>query len=72
MSKQAKAKESQGFSKKSPTCSNCIHFCLDKEEKQSAWSMQTFTHETNLRCGLGGFKVGKTNWCNMHQSTQTS
>lgn len=67
MSKQSEAKEKQGFLKKSPTCSNCIHFSVEKEDYQTQWSSQTFTREFNIRCKLGDFKVGKSNWCKHHE-----
>ena len=66
MSKQSEAKEKQGLLKKGPTCSNCIHFSLETEDYQTQWSSQTYTREFNLRCNLGGFKVGKSNYCNIH------
>ena len=66
MSKQSEAKEKQGFLKKSPTCSNCINFSLEKEQYKIQWSSQEFTREFNLRCKIGNFKVGKSNWCNQH------
>lgn len=66
MSKKSEAKEKQGFLKKSPTCSNCVHFSMDKEECKTKWSSQLFIKESNLRCSLGGFKVGKSNWCKEH------
>jgi len=53
MSKQSKAKEKQGFLKKSPNCSNCINFSLEKEQYKTQWSSQEFTREFNLRCKIG-------------------
>jgi len=67
MSKQSDAKEKQGFLKKCPNCSNCKNFTLDKQEKKNPWSIQSFTVESNLRCAVGGFKVGKSNWCQEHK-----
>jgi len=67
MSKQSEAKEKQGFLKKSPTCSNCVNFCLETEKYTTQWSPQEFTREFNLRCKIGDFKVGKSNWCTLHR-----
>jgi len=53
MSKQSKAKEKQGFLKKSPNCSNCINFSLEKKQYKTQWSSQEFTREFNLRCKIG-------------------
>jgi len=63
-SKQAEAKQKQGFRKDSPNCANCIHFKCDV--KQEVTKYGTYTKETNLRCSLGNFKVGKSNYCPVH------
>ena len=68
MSKQSEAKEKQGFVKDSPKCSNCKHFTSDKEEVKKQWSRDSWVFEKNLRCSIGGFKVGKSNYCNQHES----
>lgn len=67
MSKQSEAKEKQGFLKKSPMCSNCKNFTFDSEQIKNQWSSQMWTKESNLRCSIGGFKVGKSNWCTNHK-----
>jgi hypothetical protein len=70
MSKQSDAKDSQGFRKKPqwPTCGNCKEFTFDEVRKESygdIWHV-----ETSLRCKIGGFKVGKTDTCNMHKPAE--
>jgi hypothetical protein len=72
MSKQSQAKEKQGFVKKSPTCSNCVNFSMVTEEYRTQWSSQVFTRESNFRCKLGEFKVGKSNWCKLHSFGKAS
>lgn len=67
MSKQSEAKEKQGFQKKSPNCSNCKHFTSDKVKVDSKWNSNGYVEEKNLRCGIGEFKVGKSNWCKLHE-----
>lgn len=64
MSKQSESKLTQGFLKKSPMCSNCEKFTFESETKESFYG--TFEREHKLRCGIGGFKVGKSNWCKQH------
>lgn len=66
MSKQSEAKEKQGFKKDCPKCANCINFSLEKENYTTQWSNQEYTREFNLRCKIGDFKVGKSNWCSSH------
>lgn len=68
MSKQEEAKKKQGFITKSPMCSNCINFKSKKEQVKRPWSSQLFTVESELRCGIGMFKVGKSNWCNEYKA----
>lgn len=76
MSKQSEAKEKQGYVAKAPkTCGNCANFTCDLE--LPAWmarlkvdplgrpySIEEYGHETNKRCGLGGFAVKKSGTCN--------
>lgn len=65
MSKQAQAKEKQGFRKDSPKCGNCRYFSCIEDCVTSQFG--SYITETNLRCDLGNFKVGKSNWCNNHE-----
>ena len=62
MSKQSEAKEQQGYVAKPtwPVCGNCMNFRSDI--KPVPWST-THTQETNMRCGIGGFKVSKLGTC---------
>lgn len=67
-SKQAAAKEAQGFRKESPRCGNCAHFRLEKYREVTRYG--SFNRERNLRCSLGGFKVGKSNYCHLWMSQE--
>lgn len=65
-SKVALAKAEQNFQMKPahPRCADCQHFTMDREQiPWSPYSSNTWTRESNLRCSLGGFKVGKTSVC---------
>lgn len=59
-------KKEMGLMKKGPTCSTCKHFTTEKE-KRMGWNGVEFTVEKKLRCGLGGFKIGKSQWCKRHE-----
>lgn len=61
MSKQGDAKLRQRFRKSPDTCSNCVNFESQEVTNQYGW-----TDVRNMRCGIGGFKVNKTNTCNQH------
>ena len=65
MSKQSEQKEKQGFQKNSPNCANCVNFSSQRIENKSGYGANYFK-ETSLRCNVGGFKVGKSNWCKLH------
>ena len=65
MSKQVKNKEAQGFQKKCPNCANCIFFSSNKFTENTHYGK--LEKEIHLRCSLGGFKVGKSNWCTKHE-----
>lgn len=77
MSKQSKAKESQGYRPKpSPrTCANCAAFRSDRllpywmaernrEVGTKHFTLEQHGVEKNMRCGIGGFAVKKTATCN--------
>lgn len=64
MSKQSENKENQGFQKKCPSCANCAYFI--SELRPLEWN-PLYSKEVNLRCKLGGFAVGKSNWCKYHK-----
>ena len=64
MSKQSDAKDKQSYRDKPewPECRHCQHFRSDHiKDEHTGW-----VSETNLRCGLGGFKVMKLGTCNLH------
>lgn len=59
-------KAEMGFSKVAPMCGNCKHFSTEKETI-TGWTGQEYTLDKKLRCGIGDFKVGKSNWCLKHE-----
>lgn len=59
-------KTEMGFSKEAPMCGNCKHFTSERETILD-WANREYSKEVKLRCGLGGFKVGKSNWCQKYQ-----
>lgn len=71
MSKQEKAKQSQGYEPKPvvPMCSNCVHYLSDYVEAHG-WQT-TWTEEKNIRCGIGGFAVKKQGKCSLHELKTT-
>ena len=63
MSKQSDQKLFQGYvAKTKRMCAHCKHFKSDFIRE--TYLDRLWTRETNLRCGLGGFKVMKTGLCN--------
>lgn len=66
MSKQSENKEKQGFQKQSPCCGNCVNY-TSENVLQTGWNNELYYRETNLRCSIGGFKIGKSNWCKEHK-----
>lgn len=67
MSKQNDNKEKQGFQKKAPCCGNCKNYMSEMIKAPGYYPGQFFEREKNLRCGIGGFAVGKTSWCTLHE-----
>lgn len=63
MSGQSEAKEAQGYvAKATPqTCGNCVNYRSYKQLKVAPFGK--YESETNMRCGLGGFKVKKMGTC---------
>lgn len=66
-SKVEQAKSEQGYTRNAPVCGNCAFFKSKKEEVSKAWTTQKFIVESELRCGVGSFKVNKTAWCEKWQ-----
>ncbi|MGO4302157.1 hypothetical protein [Cupriavidus sp. RAF12] len=69
----AQIKIDQGFRKTANTCSNCQRFqkeVVQKEYKRWDGTVDRWGEDKSLRCGLGGFKVGKTNTCDKHELVQ--
>lgn len=67
MSKQSENREKQGFQKKCPCCGNCLHFTSEIVKEPCIVPGSYWEREKNLRCGIGGFKIGKSNWCQEHK-----
>lgn len=65
LSKISKTKNEQGWRKKCPNCANCKSFTMDVEKIVGRYG--TFEKEKNKRCSIGGFAVGKSNWCEKHE-----
>jgi ribosomal protein S14 len=62
MSKQSEAKARQGYVPKTVRmCQHCKHFKSDFIREP--YLGRVWIRETNLRCGVGGFKVKKTGAC---------
>lgn len=71
MSKLLENKEKQGFHKKYPCCGNCVNYSFEIKEKISKYDPHyTYTKEWNMKCTLGSFEVGKSNWCREHEFKQ--
>ena len=70
MSKQSKAKQTQGYMPKAEprTCVTCMHFQMDTIERESYG--QTWKEDKNLRCAIGGFAVKKMGTCNLWTTKQ--
>ena len=66
MSKQSEAKEAQGYTKKPASCGNCANFKseITQVPPPPGWS-KGWTIEKYLRCGIGGFAVGRNGHCSL-------
>ena len=67
MCKLSVNREKLGFQKKCPCCSNCLHFTSEIVKEPAIIPGSYWEREKNLRCGIGGFKIGKSNWCQEHK-----
>jgi hypothetical protein len=71
MSKQSEARAAQNWRKEPDTCARCAHFRFDVETYPDYWDKnKTWTRDKNLRCGIGGFKTGKSNLCDRFEHRQ--
>jgi hypothetical protein len=63
MSKQSDAKVAQSWQKKFqwPVCGNCANFKFDLVDNGYGYKA-----EKELRCSIGGFKVGRMDTCKRH------
>tara|TARA_R110000868_G_C10453727_1_gene726678 strand:+ start:226 stop:465 length:240 start_codon:yes stop_codon:yes gene_type:complete len=67
MSKQSEAKVNQGYVKYAQkVCAGCAHF--SKQTETVRGTFRTYTVDKMMRCGKGGFKVGKMSTCNEWQA----
>lgn len=64
-SKVQQAKENQGYTKDAPKCQNCKHFSSELVKEPTYWQKSRVV-EKNKRCGLGGFAVQVSAWCELH------
>lgn len=69
MSKQSDAKVAQSWQKKFvwPTCGNCQNFKFDLVDNGFGYKQ-----EKELRCSVGGFKVGRMDTCKKHTAADSS
>jgi hypothetical protein len=58
------AKEGQGYRAECPRCGNCANYSSDILEKKD--EIGSYTVETNKRCRIGKFAIGKNGWCLSH------
>lgn len=58
-------KVEMGFQKTAPTCGSCKHFSYNQVKMKSYY--EEYTVAKMLRCGLGNFKVNKSNWCQRYE-----
>ena len=67
-SKQSQAKTEQGYIKKPtwPVCGNCANYTSESVTEPSAFGFGEWAREINVRCTIGGFKVGKLGTCKRH------
>lgn len=80
MSKQSEAKAAQGYTTEKHNCGNCA--CLEFDMKVPNWMvkqggyseafLKRNAHETNRRCGLGGFAIKKTATCQQWRAKPTT
>ena len=49
---------------KCPNCGNCKNFKFDSQSISEYG--RVYNKQSNLRCGIGNFAVGKSNWCKEH------
>lgn len=80
-SKQAQAKEAQGYTTAVRNCGNCSHRTCDismqpwmeidnrleiSRGKKPYYSLESHGTERNQRCAIGGFTIKKTATCTKH------
>jgi len=72
MSKQSEAKKRQNYNPKPILrhCSTCANYRFDKVTMHGEFG-GTWDVESNMRCGIGGFKVMKRGTCTEHKFATT-
>lgn len=60
-------KAEMGFLRKAPCCATCAYFTTEKGTFTDCWDRE-YTYDKKLRCGIGGFAVGKSNWCKKYEA----
>lgn len=83
MSKQAEAKEAQGYTTSVRNCGNCAHMTSERglpewmrEDNADranrglspCYTVEAYGIEKNLRCGIGDFAIKKTATCSKHKA----
>lgn len=77
--KQAKAKQEQGYTAEGPKCGNCKHRQFDMV--LPAWMAEhnrlgveqygdKYKQPKNQRCGISGFAIKVQGWCVKHEVTE--
>lgn len=63
---RSEAKAAQGYGTKPASCGNCVNFksAIVKYPPRPGW-LKGYTEENNLRCGIGGFAVGRNGHCTL-------
>ena len=63
MSKIEQKKAAQGYVKDAACCKHCAHFLSDMVP-MLRWEGDPYVAEKNKRCGIGGFAVQSSSFCN--------
>jgi hypothetical protein len=62
MTKLEKLKKEIGYTKEAPTCKVCEHFTSEITYETDCYGYK-YKKEKNIRCGLHGFAIKKTTYC---------
>lgn len=76
MSRQSEAKSAQGYIAKpvQKACANCVNFKFEHVlmHPPTSWRPEGWHADKNMRCGIGGFAVGKTATCSKWAEKEAS